>query len=70
MAFSLWRKNDVGNRYAVSTDTIDAHWSGVYLIKRDEGVWAIEGDTSGSVYATAEDAVKAATNGNERPEHQ
>ncbi len=59
MKFSFWRKDGIGNRYAVSTDPMNAVWAGGYLIRVVEGQWIIESDPSQSVYPTAEDAAQA-----------
>ncbi len=58
MEFSLWRKDDVGNRYAVSKSAMNAEWVSGYIIRESEGKWIIEGDSSGKVYRTAQDAAE------------
>jgi hypothetical protein len=58
MEFSLWRKDGVGDRYAVSKSPTNADWVGGYVIQVREGEWIIEGDTSNKVYSTAEDAAE------------
>lgn len=58
MEFSLWRKDGVGNRYAVSKSTMDAVWADGYIIQLDQGKWVIEGDPSGKVYPTGQDAAE------------
>jgi hypothetical protein len=56
--FSLWRKDGVGNRYAVSASSTNAIWVDGYLIKLGEAQWTIEGDSSCRVYQTPEEAVR------------
>jgi hypothetical protein len=63
MKFSFWRKDGIGNRYAVSTDPMNAVWAGGYVIRVAEGQWIIESDPSQRVYPTAEDAAEAMTAG-------
>ena len=63
MKFSFWRKDGIGNRYAVSTDPVNAVWAGGYIIRVAEGQWIIESDPAQRVYCTAEDAAEAMTKG-------
>jgi hypothetical protein len=63
MKFSFWRKDGIGNRYAVSTDPMNAVWAGEYVIRVSEGQWIIESDLSQRAYPTAEDAAEAMTTG-------
>ena len=59
MEFSLWRQDGIGNRYAVSKSSMNANWTGGYVIQLSEGKWIIESDPSGNVYQTAQEAVEA-----------
>jgi hypothetical protein len=56
--FSLWRKDGVGNRYAVSRNSHNAVWVPGYLINDSESHWRIEGDPEGTTYTTGEDAAR------------
>jgi hypothetical protein len=59
MEYSLWRKDGSGERYAVSKSATHAVWAGGYVIQRSVGGWIIEGDPSGKVYPTGQDAAEA-----------
>ena len=59
MKFSYWRKDGIGDRYAVSTDPTNAVWAGGYVIRVAEAQWIIESDPAQKVYPTAEDAADA-----------
>ena len=58
MEFSLWRKDGVGNRYAVSESSTNAVGVRGYIIQLAEGEWIIESDPLGDSYPTAQDAAE------------